>query len=67
MVSSGIYILHVQVTEDSHAASDIYARFDIRDPETKKLIHKQGDLLYKEGELMYKSGDSVFRKFVVIR
>lgn len=67
IVVSGIYILYVEVTENTYAESAIYAPRDYINPKTDEVEITQGDLLYDAGDLMFKKGDSVIRKFVVIR
>ena len=63
---SGVYILHVEVTEDVYAKSDRIADFDIYDDKLN-LLYRTGEVMYHEGDLIYKKGESTFRKFVVIR
>jgi hypothetical protein len=66
IVVSGIYILHVEVTEDIFATEDKYARRDISDDDGK-TIYRNGDLMFRKGDQIYRKGDSIFRKFVIIR
>jgi hypothetical protein len=63
---SGIYILHVRVTEDIYADEDRVADFDVYDNKLK-LLYRAGEVMHRLGDLIYKKGDSTFRKFVVIR
>jgi len=65
-VVSGIYILFVEVTEDTYATQDRVANFDVYD-EKLKLVHPQGSVIYRNGEKIYSAGQSTFRKFVIIR
>jgi hypothetical protein len=66
IVASGVYILHVEVTEEIHAEEDKFARWDIYD-DKMNLRYRTGDLLYSEGDLIYRKGQTTFRKFVIIR
>ncbi|MBN1302398.1 MAG: hypothetical protein JW995_14370 [Melioribacteraceae bacterium] len=66
IVVSGIYILYVEVTEDTYAAEDKYSTHDILDDDLK-VIFRTGDLMYRQGDLIYRKGESNFRKFVIIR
>jgi hypothetical protein len=66
MVASGVYILHVEVTDDIYATESKYARYDIYDDKLN-LKYSTGDLLYNEGDLIYRKGESTYRKFVIIR
>ncbi|HDQ45617.1 MAG TPA: hypothetical protein ENN17_09020 [bacterium] len=82
IVVSGIYILHVEVTEDIYAEDDIFARRDFYgDPRVQRTfesgqynyipdgepIYRTGDLMFQRGDRVYRKGESVFRKFVIIR
>jgi hypothetical protein len=71
---SGIYILYVEVTEDTYATKDIRAKYDVLDENLKIVFHgpnidnnNQGDLIRSAGDKIFKAGQSTFRKFVVIR
>lgn len=66
IIVSGIYILHVEVTEDIFATEDKFANYDVTD-ENLRLIYHKGTLMYKKGEKIFSAGQSTFRKFVVIR
>jgi hypothetical protein len=66
IVASGIYILFVEVTEDTHATQDKIASYDIFD-ENLKLMYPRNALVYRAGEKIFSAGQSTFRKFVVIR
>jgi hypothetical protein len=66
IVVSGIYILYVEVTEDTYATEDKIARYDIVD-ENLKLMYPKDAVVYRTGEKMFSAGQSTFRKFVVIR
>ena len=65
-VVSGIYILHVEVTEDTYAREDKIARYDILD-ENLKLMYPTGALVYHAGDKIFSAGQATFRKFVIIR
>jgi hypothetical protein len=64
---SGVYILYVEVTEDTYALNDISATRDIYGDDLKVPLAHQGDLVFHQGELMFHKGDSKYRKFVIIR
>ncbi|HLP15271.1 MAG TPA: hypothetical protein VK470_03370 [Bacteroidota bacterium] len=66
VVVSGIYILHVEVTEDVVAKSDVYAKYDVVD-DKMQVKFKTGEKMVSVGDKVYRSGESIFRKFVVIR
>jgi hypothetical protein len=66
IVVSGIYILHVQVTEDAVAKSDVYAKYDVLD-DNLNVKFKTGDKMVNAGDRIFHAGESIFRKFVVIR
>ncbi len=66
IVASGIYILYVEVIEDTYANEDKYARQDILDDDLKVMVNA-GELMYSQGDLIYKKGESKIRKFVIIR
>jgi len=66
IVSSGIYILYVEVTEDTYASQDQIARYDIYDNHLKLMYHT-GDLMFSQGQKMFSKGESTYRKFVIIR
>jgi hypothetical protein len=66
IVVSGIYILYVEVTEDTYATQDRVANYDVYD-EKLKLAYRQGSVIYRTGEKTYTAGQSTFRKFVIIR
>lgn len=66
IVVSGIYILYVEVTEDTYATEDKIAKYDIFD-ENLKLIYPKDALMFRAGEKVFNAGQSTFRKFVVIR
>ena len=67
IIVSGIYILVVEVTEDTYADKDIVANRDFYDSKTNELIYSDGEIKFKKDDLMYKKGQKVYRKFVVIR
>jgi hypothetical protein len=66
IVASGIYILYVEVTEDTYATEDKFATHDIYD-DNLNLIYRTGDLMYRTGDLIFRQGESKYRKFVIIR
>jgi hypothetical protein len=66
IVVSGIYILYVEVTEDTYATQDKIANYDVYD-ENLKLIYRKNALMYNAGNKIFSVGQSTFRKFVVIR
>ena len=66
IVVSGIYILYVEVTEDTYAKEDKIAKYDIFD-ENLKLMYPKDALMFRAGEKIFSAGQSTFRKFVVIR
>jgi hypothetical protein len=66
IIASGIYILYVEVAEDTYATQDKIASNDILD-ENLKLMYPKGALIYRTGEKIFSAGQSTFRKFVVIR
>jgi hypothetical protein len=66
VVVSGIYILNVEVTEDTYANEDKVARYDILDENLNK-IYTSGQTMFRQGEKIFSAGQSTFRKFVVIR
>jgi hypothetical protein len=66
IIASGIYILYVEVDEDTYATQDKIASNDILD-ENLKLMYPKGALIYRTGEKIFSAGQSTFRKFVVIR
>jgi hypothetical protein len=66
IVTSGIYILYVEVTQDTYATEDQYARYDVYDSNLKLMYHT-GDLMYSQGQKMFSKGESTYRKFVIIR
>ena len=66
VISSGIYILHVEVTEDIYAKEDKIADWDILDENLNK-IYTQGQTMFHTGDKIFSAGQSTFRKFVVIR
>jgi hypothetical protein len=66
IVVSGIYILYVEVTEDTYAQEDIIATHDIVQDNGEIMFH-EGELMYQKGELVFHDGESIYRKFVVIR
>ncbi|MGA3286950.1 MAG: hypothetical protein ABSD46_05970 [Bacteroidota bacterium] len=66
IVVSGIYILHVEVTEDTYATENKIAKYDIFD-ENLKLMYPKDALMFNAGEKIFSVGQSTFRKFVVIR
>ncbi len=66
IITSGIYILYIEVSEDTYANEDVRARYDVYD-ENLKLMFQQDSLMFRQGEKMFKKGESTFRKFVVIR
>ena len=66
VVVSGIYILHVEVTEDVYAKENKVAAYDIYDENLKK-VYSQGETMFHQGDKIFSAGQSTFRKFVVIR
>ena len=64
---SGVYIVYIEVTEDTYALTDITANKDIYGDDLKVPLARQGDVVFRAGDLMFHKGDSKFRKFVVIR
>lgn len=66
IVVSGIYLLYVEVTEDTYATEDRIAWYDIYD-DNLNLKYETGDLVHEAGDLIYKKGQSKYRKFVIIR
>jgi hypothetical protein len=66
IVVSGIYILFVEVTEDTYATQDRTANYHVYD-EHLKLMYPKGAVVYRMGEKMFSAGQSTFRKFVIIR
>ncbi len=66
IVASGIYILYVEVTEDTYASEDQIARYDVYDSDLK-LMYQTGDVMFRQGEKMFSKGESTYRKFVIIR
>jgi hypothetical protein len=64
---SGVYILYVEVIEDTYALNDIRAPQDIYGDDLKQPLARSGDIVFRQGELMFHKGDSKFRKFVIIR
>jgi hypothetical protein len=66
IVASGIYILHIEVTEDTYASEDKVARYNIYDDDLKLKANK-GDVIKHKGELMFRKGESKLLKFIVIR
>jgi hypothetical protein len=66
IVVSGIYIVYVEVTEDTYATENKIARYDIYD-ENLKLMYPKDALMYSAGDKIFSAGQSTFRKFVVIR
>jgi hypothetical protein len=64
---SGVYIVYIEVPEDTYALNDIVAPQDIYGDDLKAPLAHQGDLVFHRGDLMFHKGDSKFRKFVVIR
>lgn len=66
IVASGIYILYVEVTEDTYASEDKYATHDVLD-DNRKVMFSTGELMYRQGDLIYRRGESKIRKFVIIR
>jgi hypothetical protein len=66
IVASGIYILYIEVTEDTYATENKIAKYDIFD-ENLKLMYPTNALVYEAGDKIFSAGQSTFRKFVVIR
>ena len=66
IIVSGIYILYVEVTEDTYATQDKIAPYDISD-ENLKLMYPKNAVMFKTGDKVFSAGQSTFRKFVVIR
>ncbi|MCI0553341.1 MAG: hypothetical protein L0287_20520 [Anaerolineae bacterium] len=66
IVVSGIYILYVEVTEDTYATEDKIARYDVLDENLRMLFPKDA-LMYRTGDKIFSAGESTFRKFVIIR
>jgi hypothetical protein len=66
VVASGIYILHVEVSEDTYASTDRIARYNIYDDDLKLKFNK-GDLMFHKGDKLFTKGDSKILKFIVIR
>jgi hypothetical protein len=66
IIASGIYILYVEVAEDTYATQDKIASNDILD-ENLRLMYPKGAVIYRTGEKIFSAGQSTFRKFVVIR
>lgn len=66
VVVSGIYILYVEVTEDTYAKEDEIAKYDITDENLHK-IYSQGQTMFQKGDKIFSAGQSTFRKFVIIR
>ncbi|NQT24513.1 fibronectin type III domain-containing protein [candidate division KSB1 bacterium] len=66
IIVSGIYILYVEVTEDTYATDDKYATYKIP-ADDGSILYEPGDLMYHSGEKIYSAGEHIFRKFVVIR
>jgi len=64
---SGVYILYVEVIEDTYALNYIRAPQDIYGDDLKQPLARSGDIVFRQGELMFHKGDSKFRKFVIIR
>jgi hypothetical protein len=64
---SGVYILYIEVTENTYASQDIIAKQDIYGDDLKVPLAHAGDIVFRQGDLMYHKGDSKFRKFVIIR
>ena len=66
IVASGIYILHVEVTEDIYATEDRKADWDIYD-ENLNLLYPKESIIYRAGDKIFTKGQFAIRKFVVIR
>jgi hypothetical protein len=66
VIVSGIYILYVEVTEDTYATEDKIATYDVFDENLNKMF-SQGQKMYSKGDKLFSAGQSTFRKFVVIR
>jgi hypothetical protein len=66
VIVSGIYILHVQVSQDVFAKTDVVAWYDMYD-ENQNLEYHRGDVIYHTGDKIYSKGQSIIRKFSVIR
>lgn len=66
IVSSGIYILYVEVPRDIYAEEDRFATHDIYD-DNLNVMFRTGDLMFRAGDLIFREGDSKYRKFVIIR
>jgi hypothetical protein len=64
---SGIYIVYIEVTEDTYALTDIRAKQNIYGDDLKVPLALAGDIVFHQGDLMFHKGDSKFRKFVIIR
>lgn len=66
IVTSGIYILHVEVPQDIVASDDMVARYNVYD-DNNNIRFKKGDLMARKGDVMYRKGDSKILKFIIIR
>jgi hypothetical protein len=66
IIVSGIYILYVEVTEDTYATQNKIANYDVYD-ENLKLMYRKDAPMYNVGDKIFSAGQSTFRKFVVIR
>jgi hypothetical protein len=66
IVASGIYILFVEVIEDTYATQDRIANYGIYD-QNLKLMYPQGAVVFRKGDKIFSAGQSTFRKFVIIR
>ncbi len=66
IVVSGVYILYVEVTQDTYAAEDKIAQHNIYDDDSN-LMFREGAMIFHRGDLMFKKGDSKFRKFIIVR